>query len=322
VAVLTIPNIFVTGTTINAAPFNTNFSAVQTAVNSIDNTNIGAAGIFASQLLPTTSAQATFGGAIGYQFLAPSASTVPLTISGVTSQSANIFDVTLTSGGTQAMWVNDVGAVNVGANSLATLVGDLGISRSASTAKLFMGGATHSFSIDYGVTATGQLSLIDASGIAVLTVGQSGFGAATGIIQLSAATAFNQIEISSATINTITGTMFGFLANSTPEIVMDVNGNLGINGALHQTSSIASKKNIADLSFSPLDLVVQTEWKQYQLLRDTDDKQPHVGFLAEHSSEWLAGKSKDSMVPSDMAAIAAASVKELTLRLRAAGIAF
>jgi hypothetical protein len=70
----------VTGTTINAAPFNTNFSAVATAVNSIDNSNIGAAGLFASQLLPTTAAQATFGGAIGYQFLAPSASTVPLTV--------------------------------------------------------------------------------------------------------------------------------------------------------------------------------------------------------------------------------------------------
>ena len=67
-SVLVIPNTFVTGTVIQAAPFNSNFSAVATAVNSIDNTNIGAAGIFASQLIPTTTAQATFGGVLSYVF--------------------------------------------------------------------------------------------------------------------------------------------------------------------------------------------------------------------------------------------------------------
>lgn len=65
---LVIPNTFVTGTTINAAPFNDNFTAVATAVNNIDNTNLGALGIYASQIIPTSTAQATFGGTRAYTF--------------------------------------------------------------------------------------------------------------------------------------------------------------------------------------------------------------------------------------------------------------
>jgi hypothetical protein len=58
----------VNATTINAAPFNANFSALQTCGNSIDNTNIGMAGIYASQIIPTTVGQATFGGSASYTF--------------------------------------------------------------------------------------------------------------------------------------------------------------------------------------------------------------------------------------------------------------
>jgi hypothetical protein len=60
--------VFVTGTTIQAAPFNQNFTAVATAVNSVDNTQVGAAGFFASQIIPTTGGQATFGGSLGFTF--------------------------------------------------------------------------------------------------------------------------------------------------------------------------------------------------------------------------------------------------------------
>ena len=67
-SILNISNAFVNGTTIQAAPFNQNFSQVQTAVNSIDNTNIGTAGIYPSQLLPTTTGQGTFGSGAAYTF--------------------------------------------------------------------------------------------------------------------------------------------------------------------------------------------------------------------------------------------------------------
>jgi hypothetical protein len=62
---LVIPNTFVTGTTIQAAPFNGNFSAIQTWSSNIDNTNIGVLGIYPSQLIPTTAAQALVAGTFG-----------------------------------------------------------------------------------------------------------------------------------------------------------------------------------------------------------------------------------------------------------------
>ncbi len=64
-SILTIPNTFVTGAVIQAAPFNSNFTAVATAVNNIDNTNLGALGIYASQIIPTSAAQALVGGLFG-----------------------------------------------------------------------------------------------------------------------------------------------------------------------------------------------------------------------------------------------------------------
>jgi trimeric autotransporter adhesin len=62
-SLLTIPNVFVTGTVINAAPFNVNFNAIAAVINGgIDNTNIGASGIYASQITNVSGATATFTG--------------------------------------------------------------------------------------------------------------------------------------------------------------------------------------------------------------------------------------------------------------------
>jgi hypothetical protein len=63
-----VPDVFVNGVTIIAAPFNADFSSLQTCGNNIDNGNIGSAGLFASNLLPTNVTQATFGGSSLYTF--------------------------------------------------------------------------------------------------------------------------------------------------------------------------------------------------------------------------------------------------------------
>lgn len=106
-SLLTIPNTFITGTTINAAPFNANFSAIAVAVNSIDNTQIGAAGIFASQIIPTTAGQATFGSAQLFTFPAGVAAGGPLTattatlsglLTGTTATFSGIIASTVASG--------------------------------------------------------------------------------------------------------------------------------------------------------------------------------------------------------------------------------
>lgn len=124
-SVLNTPNTFVTGTTINAAPFNTNFSAVATAVNNIDATNIGAVGLYASNLLPTNAAQATFGGTTTYTFPA---------------------------------------ALNVGSNAIATTAGDGGFARSTTTGELIIGGSGSALTLDWGVASPGNGTFTQPSG--------------------------------------------------------------------------------------------------------------------------------------------------------------
>jgi hypothetical protein len=59
---------FTTGQTLTAPVLNSNPTTFSGCFNNIDNTNIGAAGLYPSQLLPTNSSQATFGGSQNYTF--------------------------------------------------------------------------------------------------------------------------------------------------------------------------------------------------------------------------------------------------------------
>lgn len=59
---------FVTGETLTAVILNANPLQWINCFANIDNTNIGAAGIYASQIIPTSTGQATFGGAQPYKF--------------------------------------------------------------------------------------------------------------------------------------------------------------------------------------------------------------------------------------------------------------
>ncbi len=80
-----IPNIFSNGQVIDATMMNSNFSALSAwAYGNVDNTNIGASGIFASQIIPDSSAHATFGGAQTYIFPAAVSMTNAFTQTGGT----------------------------------------------------------------------------------------------------------------------------------------------------------------------------------------------------------------------------------------------
>lgn len=110
-SLLVVPNTFVNGTgpsnIIDATQMNANFTAVATAVNNI----------YPSQILPLTAAQATFGATatgVGYKIIANDATAVPFTVSAVTSQSVDILDVTLTSGGVKAFFVDSGGVTHAG----------------------------------------------------------------------------------------------------------------------------------------------------------------------------------------------------------------
>lgn len=282
-SVLSIPNVFVQGTTINSAPFNTNFSAVQTAVNNVDNSNVGASGFFASQLLPTTLGQATFGGAIGYLHLAPSASTTPLTVSGVAGQSADIFDVTLTSAGTNALRVTAAGALQVG-SAAATAAGDIGAARTASTGLIVLGSTLATAgTIDYGASTAATFSMKNgAGGFVLLNVGTLLAGPATppivspgdiaasrsvstGIVKFGGSTSSGGIDWNILTANQIslslgTGAFAPFSA-----------------GAYTNASDVSLKKNVAGITDS-LALISQLKPSSFVWIEDDSND---IGFVAQ-----------------------------------------
>jgi hypothetical protein len=108
---------FTPGTDAYSAQVNTNFNDIVTVVNGLlDNTNLnntGTVGIYASQVVPTTVGQATFGGAIGYTFSPGAAGQVGLTVNGAVAQTADIFDVFLTPAGTKAFSVSAIGTTAI-----------------------------------------------------------------------------------------------------------------------------------------------------------------------------------------------------------------
>lgn len=108
-----IPNVFTNGVSaVSATTTNANNSFLVGCATSVDNTQIGSAGIYASQIIPTTVGQATFGGTtVGYSFGGYPSGVVPLTIYGVTSQSVDILDVLLTNGGTNVFKIGSTGVV-------------------------------------------------------------------------------------------------------------------------------------------------------------------------------------------------------------------
>jgi hypothetical protein len=108
---LVIPNSFAAGTTISAYQMNSNFAAISSWANTnVDHSNIGSDGIYASQVIPASSAQATFGGSFGYTISPGVAAQVPLTVAGTSFQTSDLFDVLLAPGGAKALAVTAAGA--------------------------------------------------------------------------------------------------------------------------------------------------------------------------------------------------------------------
>jgi hypothetical protein len=172
---LVIPNSFAAGTTISAYQMNSNFAAISSWANTnVDHSNIGSDGIYASQVIPASSAQATFGGSFGYTIAPGVAAQVPLTVAGTSFQTSDLFDVALTPGGTKALAVTAAGATTLlgplsvlfsgGSAPSGLQAGDISASRSAVSGLLKIGGGTQSASIDFGVTAAGTLSFTESLG--------------------------------------------------------------------------------------------------------------------------------------------------------------
>lgn len=121
-SLVTKPYVFVAGATIASVQVNADFDTLYSVVNgNLDNTNIGSAGLFASQIIPTSGAQAAFGGSAAYQFPAGLGVTGQAVISGeLFAGSASVsgpIGAATTSAGVQA-YVPPV--YNAGGSNLAS----------------------------------------------------------------------------------------------------------------------------------------------------------------------------------------------------------
>jgi hypothetical protein len=85
-----IAHTFITGETLTAANMNANPIAQLNCTSNLDHNNVGAAGFYASQIIPTTTGQATFGGTQPYAF--PNALTVKGTLTAGAAGKATITD--------------------------------------------------------------------------------------------------------------------------------------------------------------------------------------------------------------------------------------
>lgn len=98
-----VAHVFVTGETLIAVNLNANPTAIVACINAlkVDNTNVGPAGFYASQIIPTTTAQGTFGPS-GYTIPSGAATQTPLTLTGYTTQTADLLDIYTSSASTTA----------------------------------------------------------------------------------------------------------------------------------------------------------------------------------------------------------------------------
>lgn len=150
--------VFQTGQVLTASNLNANPANFVSCVNNIDNTNIGTAGLYASQIVPTNSSQATFGGSQAYTFPSGLSSTVIGTNGGI-----NLVNNTASAGQTPGTpWIaNDGGGIK-GIN--------FNVPTSASFGWRFL---TNDATAQATISSNGQLTL---SGPALAT--ESGFSTA------------------------------------------------------------------------------------------------------------------------------------------------
>jgi hypothetical protein len=240
-----VNNIFVNGTVAQAGLVNQNFANSVTCASNIDNSNIGAAGIFASQIIPTNSSQATFGGSQNFLFpnniivtnavVAGSAS-APAYNSGdvVASENTSIGEIIL--GGTSASGTLYFDGTNFNLNH------QLNVSLISATTQVY------GLSLLFGPASTGA-RWSTGSGANILTAGSTQTNG--GLVSNAANSAYiwswdNVGNISalgfSAGANGFTTT--GGPITSTNGNITATNGNVSAGGNVTAVGNVAATQNV------------------------------------------------------------------------------
>jgi hypothetical protein len=316
------PFTFVNGVSIvDASTLMSNLNDVRSCATTVDNTQIGTLGIYASQIIPTTVPQATFGGAFGYTFFPNQAAQVPVTIKLATGQTANALTI-VTNAGIVIAWVTSGGALNVGNTAQASTGGDAAFSRSVQTGSITLGGVTDSATLDFGVTSPNEITLKKPNGGGNLHLGDG----ITGDGKLFISSSSNILASSSDVVATIIGNLASFRNGATGEVTIDNSGHIGVN-TLSQVSNRKKKRgvqffNLADNPFTGW--ARKTTIVRYCLQVESPTectpggKGSHFSIDATTAPSEFSGPFHNYMEPGGVASWALGLGKELDRRVSAA----
>lgn len=230
----TIAYVFATGAVPTAAQFNANPNQFATCFSNIDNTNIGAAGLFASQIKADTSVHGTFGGTAGYMFAPTSAAIVPLKVNAFTGQTVDILDVQLN--GTNEVWVDSAGVLHtLGVPQFAGV--NVGGPLTGATTGSFSGVLTAT-GVNVGGALTGATTGAFAGGIT----------ATTGVFS-SSVTALNTQSAANGGTLAYVPPVFSIAGTSLAATTHAVQGNVTASGAT-TTLTFSSSAAFANTAYS------------------------------------------------------------------------
>ena len=326
----TNPYIYIPNTLAQSAQVNASFNGIYGWANGgIDDTNLNhLVGIYASTITATTANQGKFGtnpaSTVGFQFIAPAANVTPLTVSGTSGQSADIFGVDLTSGGTQALFVNSVGATVFGNVGGAALPNGPSITGGAAGALLLNSTASQQIIFSSGSTGTTTLGQFATTGAFVVgstananaqALGDIAFGrAAAGAFMFwgQSSTTAGQMDFGESTSNA-----YSFRSNPTSPAYVALNAS-----AFTVGSDRALKSNIKPIGYNLATLISLAPSKY--TLNSTGEN--HLGFIAQDVQgtvpEAVSSDKAGTMLlnPLSILAVTVAAVQDMAAKLKSAGV--
>jgi hypothetical protein len=257
-------NVFAPATTANPALVNQNFANLVACAQNIDNSNIGSAGIYASQIIPTSPSQAIFGGTQSYTFPASLTVTSDLDVGGNVFAYANLIAANATVNGAAAVG-GTLTAASLSSGNIAATIGNFSGSLSGN------GLVTTSGEVAFNAGGTQFINL---------TTGLFNF---TSPISTTAITTANVTSGATLALNSNSG-IYGITLNNNSGgyiSAFQFNGvtkaTVGSNGAYVQVSDRRLKANIRPLTGGLRVIMalrpVTFAWKR--------NAQPDVGLIAQ-----------------------------------------
>ncbi|MDB5094141.1 MAG: hypothetical protein JWO85_2242 [Candidatus Eremiobacteraeota bacterium] len=236
--------VFVNGVIPTAAQFNANPNQWAACFTTIDNSNVGPLGFYASQIVPTSTATATFGGALAYTFPAGVVVGGPLTSATTGGFSGRVTAAGVTS--TLSVAINGTSLPSTSGTQMVVGADLSGFGNFLASGNRFLfrtGAGTTFATFDSAAGFTSSLPISGSTGAFSSTVsatqfhaGTPGVAASTGAFFMGTANGAGQetlLKTDTANVSGVAQTVFGIaIAGVNNYLAVDGTGKLGVLGGV------------------------------------------------------------------------------------------